>query len=231
VNVSHLVKYSYFVNKADAETNAKRFKRRNSWFNAVVMMKNIVPLILVIALVLVTGCVNQNNDNYIEMSKELRESCLATGGTISGRTTLNVPSVTTEVCECGENKFWNDTACQETSLETACINSGGTVTTATCCESTEDFYIATSKTIGACGCSAENSHEISVCACPEKTYWTGATCEDVYIEMSDADTQKCLSTDGQIIVETSVGGIPYSNELCDCGNMVWSETGCMNELI
>ncbi|MDD5417112.1 MAG: hypothetical protein PHU12_04015 [Candidatus Aenigmarchaeota archaeon] len=54
-----------------------------------------------------------------------------------------------------------------------CISSGGTVTTAMCCLSSEDF--PRMDLIGACGCSPENSHEVKICDCGEKV-WNGDAC-------------------------------------------------------
>jgi hypothetical protein len=58
--------------------------------------------------------------------------------------------------------------------EQACVNSGGTVSTSICCLSSGDF--PNSCTIGACGCSLENSHEVRVCDCGEGRCWDGNAC-------------------------------------------------------
>jgi len=50
-----------------------------------------------------------------------------------------------------------------TEQEQACMNSGGTVTIAMCCENTDDFPNLC--LIGPCGCSPENSHEVKICDC------------------------------------------------------------------
>jgi hypothetical protein len=60
-----------------------------------------------------------------------------------------------------------------TSLDQACTTSGGTVTTSLCCLSESDF--PNTCAIGACGCSAENSHEVKVCDCGDKC-WDGEKC-------------------------------------------------------
>jgi hypothetical protein len=59
-------------------------------------------------------------------------------------------------------------------LEQACINSGGTVGTSSCCKSVNNF--PNTCLIGACGCSLENSHEVKVCDCPEDKCFDGSTC-------------------------------------------------------
>jgi len=72
--------------------------------------------------------------------------------------------------------------------EQACINAGGTVTTATCCESAEDF--PNECLIGACGCSLESSHEIKIGECGE-----GKCCEgDKCVAMVAGRTVFCCDT-------------------------------------
>jgi hypothetical protein len=58
--------------------------------------------------------------------------------------------------------------------EQACINSGGTVQKVMCCGQTNDFpnLCAT----GACGCSLENSHNVSICDCGENKCFDGNGC-------------------------------------------------------
>lgn len=62
----------------------------------------------------------------------------------------------------------------KTTKEQACTNAGGTVKTVTCCKSTSDFPNLC--LIGACGCSAENSHEIKTCDCGEGKCFDGVKC-------------------------------------------------------
>lgn len=47
--------------------------------------------------------------------------------------------------------------------EKACVDSGGIVTAALCCQSAEDF--PDSCAIGACGCAPEYSHQVKFCGC------------------------------------------------------------------
>ena len=44
-----------------------------------------------------------------------------------------------------------------------CTSTGGTVSTATCCQATGDFPDLCS--VGACGCPPQSSHSVAVCAC------------------------------------------------------------------
>jgi len=67
------------------------------------------------------------------------------------------------------------TTLSETSVkEQACIDSGGTVETTMCCLTASDFPNLC--LIGACGCSAENSHEVKTCNCGEGKCFDGETC-------------------------------------------------------
>lgn len=59
-------------------------------------------------------------------------------------------------------------------LAEACVATGGTVGTASCCLGVGDF--TNTCVIGGCGCSPDNSHEVQVCNCPEGTCWDGSAC-------------------------------------------------------
>jgi hypothetical protein len=63
---------------------------------------------------------------------------------------------------------------KKSELEKACTDSGGTVTTMSCCKSVKEFPNAC--LIGACGCSLENSHEVKACDCGEGKCWNGNVC-------------------------------------------------------
>jgi len=56
----------------------------------------------------------------------------------------------------------------------SCVEKGGSVSTALCCQSTGDFPNLC--LVGACGCSPENSHEVKVCNCGENECWNGKEC-------------------------------------------------------
>ena len=58
--------------------------------------------------------------------------------------------------------------------EAGCIASGGTIGKGVCCLSSGDF--PSSCMIGACGCSAENSHAVKTCTCPEGRCFDGTRC-------------------------------------------------------
>jgi hypothetical protein len=56
----------------------------------------------------------------------------------------------------------------------ACLDSGGTVGSATCCLSTDDFPDTCA--IGACGCQPNASHEVAVCDCGVGRCFDGTEC-------------------------------------------------------
>jgi hypothetical protein len=57
-----------------------------------------------------------------------------------------------------------------------CESSGGTVSTASCCGSSEPFPDLCA--VGACGCADEDSVELVVCDCGEGRCFDGTTCVD-----------------------------------------------------
>jgi len=59
-------------------------------------------------------------------------------------------------------------------MQQACVSSGGTVSTQTCCKSATDY--PNSCLIGACGCSPDNSKEVKACDCGEGRCWNGNAC-------------------------------------------------------
>ena len=63
-----------------------------------------------------------------------------------------------------------------TDKEQTCLDSGGTVGVALCCESTDDF--TDDCAIGACGCAPEYSHRVKVCDCGEGRCFDGTKCVD-----------------------------------------------------
>jgi hypothetical protein len=55
-----------------------------------------------------------------------------------------------------------------------CEDSGGTVTTSSCCASVDGF--PNTCLIGACGCAPSNSHQIKTCNCGENKCFDGEKC-------------------------------------------------------
>ena len=60
------------------------------------------------------------------------------------------------------------------SKEISCINSGGIVSSASCCSGTSDYPNTCLK--GACGCSLEYSKTTKMCACGVGKCWDGNNC-------------------------------------------------------
>src|SRR5579859_271757 len=70
-------------------------------------------------------------------------------------------------------------------LAAACVASGGTVTSDTCCMSTGDF--PNTCLIGACGCAPSSSHAVQVCSCPSGC-WNGSECTSMGMDASGPDS-------------------------------------------
>lgn len=58
---------------------------------------------------------------------------------------------------------------EPTTIEDACVNSGGTVRTQLCCKSASDF--PNMCLVGPCACSPTNSHQVKICDCGEGKCW------------------------------------------------------------
>jgi hypothetical protein len=56
----------------------------------------------------------------------------------------------------------------------ACLDSGGTVSSSSCCGQTQDF--PNNCAIGACGCSPASSHQVKVCQCGTGECFDGNSC-------------------------------------------------------
>jgi hypothetical protein len=57
----------------------------------------------------------------------------------------------------------------------ACIDSGGTVGSETCCGQTQDF--PNNCAIGACGCAPSSSHQVKTCNCGAGKCFDGNSCK------------------------------------------------------
>ena len=111
-------------------------------------------------------------------------------------------------------------------LEQACINSGGEVSTVNCCNCKDFQALATPNFLCFYG-----TIEIRTCACPEKTWWNGTTCEDNHYEMNETEKQICINAGGKIGISLGpIGGYPSTGEICDCGGgkiMDWDKNNCV----
>lgn len=73
-----------------------------------------------------------------------------------------------------ESSVLNEITSESAKKEQACLIAGGTIGTELCCKSSGDF--PNSCLIGACGCSAENSHEVKFCNCGIDSCFDGSKC-------------------------------------------------------
>ena len=60
------------------------------------------------------------------------------------------------------------------SLEQGCVNSGGAMTTALCCQGVSDF--PNTCAVGSCGCALEYSHQVLACDCGPGKCFDGTVC-------------------------------------------------------
>jgi hypothetical protein len=91
----------------------------------------------------------------------------------------HIPEVDCKVNE-DQRGFPRDSMCDVGAFEVqpppaeGCTQSGGTVSTALCCQAVESF--PNTCTIGACGCAPDASHEVAFCICPTNTCFDGESC-------------------------------------------------------
>lgn len=69
--------------------------------------------------------------------------------------------------DCGSGRNCGDGGADALRPADLCTGSGGTVTTAMCCQATSDF--PNSCAVGACGCAPQFSRLVNVCTCPQGT--------------------------------------------------------------
>jgi cysteine-rich repeat protein len=105
-------------------------------------------------------------------------------------TLVNIALGTTDMAECDAGDADSDgevtvdelvravhaalVGCPISPAEQACIDSGGTIGSATCCLSAGDFPDTCA--IGACGCPPDGSHEVAVCDCGAGWCFDGVQC-------------------------------------------------------
>ncbi|NYZ79730.1 protease complex subunit PrcB family protein, partial [Candidatus Micrarchaeota archaeon] len=138
----------------------------------------------------------------------------------------------------------NITEC-ESSLEDACVNSGGTVTTSLCCGMTGDFPKAgelgencsIAQLIGACGCAPQYSHEVKSCDCGANAVWNGSTCQRVPEGCGGFGYECTKDSDCPIpTIYTPNGHIEgycenrqcYTQTVCNEGFVLVGGEGCVN---
>jgi hypothetical protein len=93
----------------------------------------------------------------------------------------------------------------------SCLDSGGTVSSASCCLATGDFPDTCA--VGACGCSPEGSHLVSVCDCGSGKCFDGSAC------VSQAE-RSCTDSGGSVTSRSccrDVGDFPNTCGIGACG--------------
>jgi hypothetical protein len=125
-------------------------------------------VVFLIAFSLVSACANDDDPTKVVKPA-------AGGGTSVGGSTANGGNPTTggSSAKSGSNSNGGATDTVD-SLTTACEDSGGTVKTAQCCKTSNDF--PNNCNIGACGCSPSNSEDTLTCECPTGKCFDGHSC-------------------------------------------------------
>lgn len=116
---------------------------------------------------------NQNNTRCQSFCQNYPDACANVTEKIEGYCTVNTNNA---LCRSYCKRFPDKCVITPSGNEDeqACTNSGGTVTTATCCTSANNF--PNTCLIGACGCSPENSKEVNTCDCGEGNCFNGNSC-------------------------------------------------------
>ena len=79
---------------------------------------------------------------------------------------------------------------EKNDLEKSCTDSGGTVSTSSCCKVVNDFPNLCA--IGACGCSPADSKEVKICNCGENKCFNGKKCVSIG-EQGEEQKEKNIS--------------------------------------
>jgi hypothetical protein len=96
-----------------------------------------------------------------------------------------------------------------------CERSGGLVVTRLCCASANDF--PNTCLIGACGCSPDNSREVSVCECGKGRCWNGKVCTDHGVVENTTCDNYCSGSTLNYNGVYADGQCTYSNVVCEYG--------------
>jgi hypothetical protein len=110
------------------------------------------------------------------------------------------------------------TTLKDIDKEQACITSGGTIQTMTCCTGISDFI--NSCEIGACGCSSIFSHQMKICNCGTNRCFNGETCvnkastpqeviNEWFASLTKGETDKVFTT-----LMVDIDGKMYSSDEC-----------------
>jgi hypothetical protein len=113
--------------------------------------------------------------------------------------------------------------------EAGCLASGGTVGESVCCASVDGF--PSTCILGACACSAEFSHAVKTCNCPEGSCFNGTACMKVLrsfeecvaagYPVMESYPRQCRVPGGLAFVETVPAAI--TAESCQTAGGHWNE--------
>jgi len=95
----------------------------------------------------------------------------------------------------------------KTKKEQSCLDSGGTITTASCCKSVSD--LPNTCLIGACGCSPTNSHEVKTCDCGSEKCFNGEKCISISEELSEEPEETKFN---EYLTKAWLGKIPAGQQ-------------------
>jgi hypothetical protein len=84
-------------------------------------------------------------------------------------TGINIPNTLM-----GSMQNQSQTSSVDNTKQKACLDSGGTIRSSTCCQSASNF--PNSCAIGACGCAPTSSHQVKTCDCGEGKCFDGNSC-------------------------------------------------------
>jgi len=112
-----------------------------------------------------------------------------------------------------------------------CLASGGTVGEAVCCSSVMGF--PNTCVVGACACSAEFSHPVKTCNCPDGTCFNGTACAKVIGSFAECAAagypvmesypRQCHVPGGLTFVEEIPA--PITAESCTAARGHWNDCG------
>src|SRR5512136_639436 len=115
--------------------------------------------------------------------------------------------------------------------EAGCLASGGSVGEGLCCLSVDDFPDMC--LVGACGCSAENSHAVQTCTCPGGMCFNGTACASLITSFDECVAagypvmesypRQCRVPGGPTFVEQVPPAITAAS--CQAARGHWNECG------
>jgi hypothetical protein len=148
-----------------------------------------------VAMFLVGACAQTSTMAELVSSGGSPAACRNSGGSVVTRATClsaseyanscivgahgcsSAGSYDAETCRCPAGSCWNGSICEDddSSLVSACTQSGGSIVTRRACLSAGAY--AQSCLVGNYGCGETGSHNIRTCKCAADSCWDGKTCK------------------------------------------------------